>query len=118
MASITWDNVTAFAPELSTVDAAAQTDILAHANAAFYVDAFDGEDGPALKLVRIFYAAHLGTMTGTGAAGGVVTSESAGGLSRSYAVGAGAGFDDLNLTAYGKTVRGMMRRYAGGPRVI
>lgn len=118
MADIDWTNVTNFAPELSTVSAGAQADILALVNTAFAVAEFDGEDGPVTKLARIYYAAHLGTLVGSGAAGGLVASESAGGLSRSYVAGGSTTSGDLAMTAYGRLLRGMMGRYAGGPRVI
>jgi len=122
MADITWANVTAFAPELSTVDEDAQTFILAYVNGDYgiAVSEFDGEDGPTTRLVRIYLAAHLGTINGSGAggAGGFVTSESAGGLSRSYSTSIGLSGNDFDLTTYGKTLRGFMRRFSGGPRVI
>jgi hypothetical protein len=120
MADITWTHVTAFASELSSVDEEAQAMILAHVNGehGVAVDEFGGEDSPTTKLVRIYLAAHLGTMCGMGAAGGMVTSESAGGLARSYATGVGLEGADLDLTVYGRTVRGFARRFSGGPRVI
>lgn len=61
MAAITWANVVDFFATLSTVDADAQTAILAAANEAFSVANFSGgESDPELRLARIYYAAHFG----------------------------------------------------------
>lgn len=121
MASIVWADVLAHAPELSTVASGAQADLLAHVNASIAVDDFDGEDGPNTKLARIYQAAHLATLAGFAASGasGPVASESAGGLAVSYAAALGvASYSDLSATAYGKALRGMIRRsVAGLPRV-
>ncbi len=112
MASISWSDVTAHAPELSTVSAGAQTDILAHVNVALLVTEFGGEDAPKTKMARIYLAAHLATMAAQGAAGaaGPVQSESAGGLSRTYAVGAAAlAGGDYETTSYGQAFRALAR---------
>lgn len=88
MAAITWTDVVDVAPALSTVDADAQTMILAYVNAELDVVMFGGEAAPKTKLARVYLAAHLGTLSRPGAsatAAGPVVSESAGGLSRSYA---------------------------------
>lgn len=87
MAIIGWPDVTAHAPELSSIALNAQTDYLAMANTWVDVNAFDGEDGPKTKMARIWVAAHFATLDklrGTAIAGPVL-SESRGGLSRSYA---------------------------------
>lgn len=82
---ITWDDVVLLAPELVDFDDVdAQNLILAYVNDAFNTDSFKTA---SLKLARIYLAAHLATMSsqgGVGAAGPVI-SESAGGLSRTYA---------------------------------
>lgn len=113
MASIVWNDVLALAPELSTVTAGAQTDILAHVNTALAVDVWGGEAGASTRLGRIYLAAHFGTISlqgGTGAAGPVV-SESAGELSRSYAWSVQqGGTDSLESTAYGKLYKAMVQR--------
>lgn len=104
MADITWTDVTNHAPGLSSVSAGAQTDILAWSNDLLSVDEFGGEAAANTKLARIYLAAHSGTLALLGASGaaGPVTSEKAGGLSRSYggALGAAASSD------YGSTVWG------------
>lgn len=112
MAAITWSDVSLLAPELSTVAAGAQTLILAYVNDVHDVDAIDGdgEDGYRTKLARIYLAAHLATKIGTGAGGaGAVTSESVGGLSRSYAVAASSGAE-LETTGYGTAYLGILNR--------
>jgi hypothetical protein len=88
MAAIVWSDVTAQASELTAVSAGAQANILGLVNAWFNASEFtDGEDGHFLKMARIYLAAHMATMerTAAGGAAGPVTSESAGGLARSYA---------------------------------
>lgn len=87
MAAITWPDVVAIAPELGTLGATAQTMILDHVNTALNVRVFGGEESPKLRLARVLLAAHYGTVAMSGGAviAGPVTSESAGGLSRSYA---------------------------------
>lgn len=108
MAAITWSDVTSFAPELTTsVPADAQTLILSYVNtSAIDPASFDGEAGVTTRLARIYLAAHLGSGVGqgaSGAAGGPVTSESMGGLSRSYSVASVAtAMDATGSTAYGR----------------
>lgn len=86
MADIDWDMVVTLAPELSTVTEDAQDLILAHVNSDLDSSMFDGEDGPTYRLARIWLAAHLAVngATSSGAAVGPITSESVGGMSRSY----------------------------------
>lgn len=116
MAAITWDDVTAGAPALSSVDADEQTLILAYVNDLLDVTVFyGGEDGSVVKLLRVYLARHFavgGTLGGSGAAGPVI-SESAGGLSRTYAQQSASslsGADDLDMTAWGRMARGIIRR--------
>ena len=112
MAAITWANVVDFDSGLSTVDADAQTAILAYVNAEHDVTAFDGEDGPTLKLARIYLAAHLGrTMGVAGAASGPVTSASSGGLSVSYGSFATSA-EGLGTTAWGNLYLAIIKRSA------
>jgi hypothetical protein len=88
MALIDWDDVAALAPELDDFDETGQGLILDYVNVALDVSIFGGEESPKLRLARIFLAAHFATVSkqgGVGAAGPVI-SESAGGLSRSYAL--------------------------------
>jgi hypothetical protein len=122
MASIAWTDVVDHAPELSTVDTDAQTNILAYVNTAMTVDEWGGESSPKLKLARIYLAAHYGTVTSQGGAGaaGPVTSETAGSLSREYASYSPAGSDPLlDTTPYGKAWRSLARTTkARAPQVI
>lgn len=117
---ITWDDVAEVATELAddAVDPGAQDTILAYVNDAFNPNAFKD---PAMKLARILLAAHVATMTalsgGSGVAGPVL-SESAGGLSRTYAdlvSGTSSGFTG---TSYGDQLAFLMRTSrARWPRV-
>ena len=112
MAAITWANVVDFDSGLSGVDADAQTAILAFVNVEHDVDAFDGEDGPKLKLVRIYLAAHLGrTIGAAGAATGLVTSASAGGLSVSYG-SFSTSAEALGTTGWGNLYLALVKRSA------
>lgn len=124
MAAITWDQVEDFASEAGDVPVAAQTAILAHVNTTLDVTLFPlGEDDPQLTLTRIYLAAHMaaGAIPGTGSGGpaGTVTSESAGGLSRSYGTaGAGSAVLSSSLwggTEYGRKAAALIRLVAGGP---
>ena len=127
MAAITWQQVVDFASEAADVPAAAQTAILAHVNTTLDVTLFaDGESDPQLTLTRIYLAAHFaaGAVPGTGSGGpaGTVTSESAGGLSRSYgSAGAGSSVLSSSLwgsTEYGRKAAALIRLVAGGPHDI
>lgn len=84
MADINWDDVTAIAPELASFDATAQDFILEFVN-----DSFDSRDwkASALKLARIYLAAHVATISNQGGdlTAGPVISETVGGISRTYA---------------------------------
>jgi hypothetical protein len=101
------------APELSTVPTAAQDFILEYVNQALVVDIFGGEGSPKLRLARIYLAAHYGSLFGSGGSGaaGPVTSESAGGLSRSYGFASSFVFNDdaLGSTVYGRNYLGLVR---------
>lgn len=87
MAALVWDQVVAIAPELATLNATAQGLILGFVDDELDPGAFGGEDAPKYLMARIFLAAHLGrtSQLGGNAVAGPVISESAGGLSRSYA---------------------------------
>lgn len=122
MAAIVWADVSAFAPNLATAPAGVQADVLAYVNAALNPAMFDGEAGPTYRIARIYLAAHAGTLAAQGAsgAGGPITQESAGRLSRSYAMpGGGVAFDALDSTLYGKMYRQLLRQSsARGPWVL
>lgn len=87
MASITWADVTNHAPQLSVLAVGAQNDILAFVNTLLDVNVLGGEESAMVKMARIYLAAHFGTVDTQGGSGpaGPVISETAGGLSRSYA---------------------------------
>lgn len=113
---ITWSQVEAFAPELSTVDADAQTDILAFVNTALDANMFGGTSAARYKLAKIYMAAHFGSqgLRGVSGSAGPVTSEAAGGISRSY--GFSGGEDSFETSTYGKMYLALLRtsRARGG----
>lgn len=120
MAPIAWADVVAVSSTLDAVTAAQQADLLTLVNGSF-ADVFDGEDGIRTRLARIYYAAHLASLPGAGAqrAAGPVTSESRGGLSRSYqAISAGSMGGSLALTQWGQRFSEMLNgSKARWPRV-
>jgi hypothetical protein len=114
MAALVWADVVAIATELSTIDGAARVFILEYVNGPGLDPAsFDGEDGHTTRFARIYLAAHLGSSIGkgaAGAAGGPVTSESMGGLSRSYSVGSvAASADSTGSTDYGRRYEALVK---------
>lgn len=112
MAAITWSNVTAFASGLSVVAAEAQTAILAYVNSALDVTLFGGEDGAMLRLMRIYLAAHLASSTAASsgvAGGGLVESERAGDLARSYIYPDISSGTSLQTTEYGRQYAALLR---------
>jgi hypothetical protein len=112
MADIVWNDVTAVAPELSTVSAGAQADLLSYVNTHVDPAKLGGVGSPKYRLARIYLAAHMATMSSQGGVGvaGPVISESAGGLSRSYALlNAQSGFSG---STYGDMYRHLIRTSA------
>lgn len=94
--SIAWANVVAIAPELSTVLPGTQTTLLAIVDRQI-------DDDVWLDLAndgRTYLAAHLGTLTRGGAAGGAVIGETLGPMSRQYALPPGI-HGALSTTKYG-----------------
>ena len=116
MAAIVWSDVTALAPELSTVAATTQADLLNYVNGALAVALYDGEAGFRTRLSRIYLAAHLATMNRMGNAGGALIGESVDGLSRSYA--APMARSKLAMTAYGNAFLGLLPPASRGPLVL
>ena len=119
---IAWADVTAFASELSSVDVATQTDILAYVNAALAPDAFGGEASARLRIARIYLAAHHGALSLRSSAAGPVVSRSEGDLSVTYGyslASAASGDPLLDSTEYGKLYRQLVRTTAAlrGPFV-
>ena len=101
MAAIVWTDVTDLAPELSTIPLGGQTAILALVNDYLDPDTWGGEDAPKLHSGRCYLAAHLATLGKRKGKSGSVSSEAAGGLSRSYAMPAMLSTSTLQLTSYG-----------------
>ena len=116
--SISWADVTALAPELSTVDAGKQTLILDQVN---NIEIHDDTWRSAAKanLARRYLAAHLASVTSNGRGSvGPVQSESVGQVSRSYAISVAQGSSNLDTTSYGKEYRRLVRNQFGGPWVV
>ncbi len=112
MAIITWAEVIGIvAPELSTVPMAAQTLFLAHVNEMLDVATWGGESANALKMARLYLAAHFGTGIGIAADGGdqEVASESLGGASRTYVTSLERSAGDLSSTSYGRQYLQMVK---------
>jgi len=112
--AITWEDVQAVAPELAgdVVTPIAQEVILAVANSHLAVDVWGGEDSPKLRAGRIYYAAHLATLGRMRGRVGMVASESAGGLSRSYSNPMLGYKTSLVLTSYGTLYMGLAKTTA------
>ncbi len=111
MAEITWADVVAVAPELSTVASDAQDMIIAYVNDDVSPAAFGGETSPKLKLARVYLAAHEGTLASQSGAGpaGPVTSETDGTIARSYAAGSTDNASHWNSTSYGRSYVALVR---------
>lgn len=140
MADISWDDVVllAQAPELDgdAVDPALQTVLLDYVNhEALNPRVYKGESSSTYKLARAYLAAHMASLitpnnagagggAGGGATAGAVTSESEGGLSRSYAQASdlpGASDSSYGSTVYGVKLAGLktlarLPFLIGGPR--
>lgn len=108
MAAIVWADVFAGATELTTLAATDQTLILAYVNARF-VPGVGDESSTAVKTARVYLARHMGTAGLTGGAGGAVTSESEGGLSRSYAVMSSGSASEWGQTVWGQMLTSLLR---------
>lgn len=104
--SIAWEDVTAFASELSEVDENAQDDIVAYVNETLDPAKLGGEGSQRLRMARIYLAAHLGAMVDKGANGPAIM-EMEGPVSRQYkAFTSGA---TLHETAYGRRYAEILR---------
>lgn len=97
--SISWSNVAAIAPELSTVGTDTQNAILAQVNGDISDDAWPSDS--KADRARAWLAAHLATLVARAGSGGAVQSESVGSVSRSYAISVAAGANELGSTSYG-----------------
>lgn len=110
---ITWRDVVGVASELASVDEEVQFNILAYVNGALAVDEFGGEGSAMLKLARVYLAAHMATIgpASSGAAiAGPVISESAGGLSRTYALVGSVTTGSFDSSSYGRAFSDLVRR--------
>ncbi len=122
MTAILWQDVVDHAAELANPKVAigAQATLLDWANNLFNLRVWGGEESSALKLARIYAVAHVATLIkigGGGSKAGPVTSESEGGLSRSYAlitaITSGAGDPNWSATAYGRAYLTLLSGRAG-----
>lgn len=129
-ATIIQSDVTNFAPELSSVSAAAWADILAYVNEfdltqtpnlGFYLASNTGASDQTDRMAKIFLAAHIGKMDllARSNAAGPVTGESVGGIRRSYGMypiltSAGS----LGLTIYGRMYLDIINAECGGPMLV
>ncbi len=120
---ITWADVIAIAAELEDVPDPARAIILAHVNGSLNEAVFSNPG--SFRLARIYLAAHVGTYSMPGGGGGeslgAVTSESVGGITRTYeAIAASSSDSNLDATGYGSTYRSILRMQprARLPRVI
>jgi len=118
MPAINWNTVLGVAPELTSVNIDTQVLALAYANESLS-DSMWGT-GAMATLARAYMAAHIATITvrgGEGASGAVV-SESAGGLSRTYAQSM-ASASTWGSTPYGVAFASLLRTNANarGPGV-
>lgn len=107
---ITWDDVVALASEMTDVETDAQNLILDYVNSTLNESMFLPA---ALKLARIYLAAHLGTTPLSGGGStvtGPVLSEEVGGIKRTYAdVSAAIASGSLSDTTYGVTYQFLVR---------
>ncbi len=115
-------DVLEFAPELSSIKDPAWAVILAFVNTLDSSGIGGGDEGPTLRLARIFLAAHYGTISKRSKSGaaGPVTSEAAGAVRRSYGLVALASRDAaLGSTTWGQQYQGLLAMTdAHGPVLI
>lgn len=119
MAAITWSQVVLIAPELETLPSGAQDLILDYVNQALPVGPWGGEDGPKIKLGRVYLAAHLGTLSASGTGGlGQILEVSEGDVITRFAEASKAG-SSLEQTGYGQEFKRLSRkttaRFCGVP---
>lgn len=103
--AITWADVEAIAPSLSTVPVGAQAILIAYVEETVDEGAFVG--ATSYLLAKAYLAAHYGSLTLSAGTGRAVSSESAGGISRSYVVPALTG--DVGSTEYGRAFQSLVR---------
>ena len=108
MAAIYWSDVLSMpgTAKLQAVPDATQFYILAYVNSIAIPQSLDGEAGATTRLARMCLAAHMGT---TLPAFGMVSSQSGGGLSQSFAVPPPTA-DGLSMTTFGRQYLGFVNR--------
>jgi len=116
---ITWTDVTDLIPDMVDVEVPAQDAILDWVNSFLNPAMFTEKN---LKKARIYLAAHVGTFSLPGGSDmmGPVTSESVGGISRTYSdIAAATNGDGFDQTTFG-TLYVMLLRTSKArlPRVI
>lgn len=106
-APITWPDVLLIAAELDGLSEATRAAILAYVNTALNENAFKPA---AFKLARMYLAAHLGELSATDGelVGGPVTSETEGGISKTYATAATTSVA-LDNTSYGAVYQQLVK---------
>lgn len=119
MAAITADDLIAYSAAMAAMDPVVMADILNLVNLGFPAlpEIFDGEDGYKTRIARIYIALHFASLPGAGEqrAGGAVTSESRGGLSRSYAAPpTSSGDSEFNDTQWGRRYLLLLRGSKAG----
>ena len=119
VAAIMDQDVLDVAPELSTLRTLAWVGILNYVNELDLTGL--GETPTVTRLARVYLAAHFGSMTKRAGAGiaGPVTSESAGGIRRSYGLLMLPGQTGLGATLYGQLYESILNMSnAHGPFVV
>lgn len=122
MAPIIWTDVTDWDPSLTTslITTNARTLILSVVNDMLNVNEFGGESDDRLKMARILLAAHFGELNRrrSNGASGAISSQSAGGLSRSYMT-SGLATREFGTTNPGQLFLAMLRASpARSPRAV
>lgn len=126
-AAITKADVVAFAPELNTIVDGVWTDILTYVNefdlTQVAQDQFNLPSASAQtnRMAKIWLAAHMITQDkrGASAAAGPLTSESVGGVRRSYGlIPFGTAMNTLATTRYGQEFLETIGMSFGGPMLV
>lgn len=114
---ITWADVTAVAPELATVPVGVQTALLAMVGVML---PNPNALGTQYDAACTWLAAHLGTISQrkSGNIAGPISSESVGGVSRSYAVPAMDSVSDYSSTSYGQLLQVIINNNANTRLVL
>lgn len=120
-------DVTAFAPELASIVDAVWTDVLAYVNefdlTQVAQDNFNlvGASAQTDRMAKIWLAAHIVTQDkrGSSAAAGPLTSESVGGVRRSFGlIPFGTAMSSLATTRYGQEFLEVIGMSLGGPMLV